>query len=40
VYRTAANINAATALVGFEPATDLATGLERFFARYRDYYQV
>jgi len=40
VYRTAANINAATALVGFEPATDLATGLERFVAWYRDYYQV
>jgi len=40
VYRTAANIDAAKALVGFEPATDLATGLERFVAWYRDYYQV
>ena len=40
VYRTAANIDAARALVGFEPATDLATGLERFVAWYRDYYQV
>ena len=40
VYRTAANIDAARALVGFEPATDLATGLERFLAWYRDYYQV
>ena len=40
VYRTAANIDAAKALVGFEPSTDLATGLERFVAWYRDYYQV
>ena len=40
VYRTAANIDAARALVGFEPATDLVTGLERFVAWYRDYYQV
>ena len=38
VYRTAANINAAKALVGFEPNTDLATGLEHFVAWYRDYY--
>ena len=40
VYRTAANIDAARALVGFEPSTDLATGLERFVAWYRDYYRV
>ena len=40
VYRTAANIDAAKALVGFEPTTDLATGLERFVAWYCDYYQV
>ena len=40
VYRTAANIEAAKALVGFEPSTDLATGLDRFVAWYRDYYQV
>ena len=40
VYRTAANIEAARALVGFEPSTDLATGLERFVAWYRDYYRV
>ena len=40
VYRTAANIDAAKALVGFEPSTNLATGLERFVAWYRDYYQV
>ena len=40
VYRTAANIDAARALVGFEPSTDLPTGLERFVAWYRDYYQV
>jgi UDP-glucuronate 4-epimerase len=40
VYRTAANIDAAKALVGFEPSTDLATGLERFVAWYRNYYRV
>ena len=40
VYRTAASIDAARALVGFEPSTDLATGLQRFVAWYRDYYQV
>ena len=40
VYRTAANIDAAKALVDFEPSTDLASGLERFVAWYRDYYQV
>jgi UDP-glucuronate 4-epimerase len=40
VYRTAANIDAARALVGFEPSTHLGTGLERFVAWYRDYYQV
>ena len=40
VYRTAANIDAAKALVGFEPSTELATGLERFVAWYRDYYRV
>ena len=40
VYRTAANIDAAKALVGFEPSTELATGLERFVAWYLDYYQV
>ena len=40
VYRTAANIDAARALVGFEPSTALATGLQRFVAWYRDYYQV
>ena len=40
VYRTAANIDEAKALVGFEPSTDLATGLERFVAWYRDYYRV
>ena len=40
VYRTAANIDAARALVGFEPSTDLATGLAHFVAWYRDYYQV
>ena len=40
VYRTAANIDAAKALVDFEPSTDLATGLERFVAWYRNYYGV
>ena len=32
--------DAARALVGFEPSTDLGTGPERFVAWYRDYYQV
>jgi len=40
VYRTAANIDAARALVGFEPSAHLGTGLERAVAWYRDYYQV
>mgnify|MGYP001436089478 CR=1 FL=1 len=40
VYRTAANIDAAKALLGFEPTTDLTAGLERFVAWYLDYYQV
>ena len=40
VYRTAANIDAAKALVGFEPSTDLVTGLKHFVAWYRDYYRV
>ena len=35
-----ARIEAAKALVGFAPSTDLATGLDRFVAWYRDYYQV
>jgi UDP-glucuronate 4-epimerase len=38
VYRTAANIDAARALVGFEPATDLKTGLTHFVQWYRDYF--
>ena len=40
VYRTAANIEAARKLVGFEPTTDLTIGLERFVEWYRDYYGV
>ena len=40
VYRTAANIDAAKVLVGFEPSTDLVTGLGHFVAWYRDYYRV
>ena len=39
VYRTAANIDAARALVGFEPATDLKTGLTHFVQWYRDYFK-
>ena len=39
VYRTAANIDAARALVGFEPATDLRTGLTHFVQWYRDYFK-
>ena len=38
VYRTAANIDAARELVGFEPTTDLRSGLTPFVAWYRDYY--
>jgi len=37
VYRTAANIDAARTLVGFEPATDLKTGLTHFVQWYWDY---
>ena len=40
VYRTAANIDAAKALLGFETTTNLDAGLERFVAWYRDYYRV
>ena len=40
VYRTAANIDAAKALLGFETTTNLDAGLERFVAWYRDYYEV
>ena len=39
VYRTAANIDAARTLVGFEPATDLKTGLTHFVQWYRDYFK-
>ena len=39
VYRTAANIDAARELVGFEPATDLKTGLTHFVQWYRDYFK-
>ena len=39
VYRTAANIDAAKVLVGFEPSTDIVTGLGHFVAWYRDYYR-
>ena len=38
VYRTAANIDAAKELVGFEPTTDLRSGLTPFVTWYRDYY--
>ena len=40
VYRTAANIDSARALLGFEPSTDLATGLGHFVEWYCDYYRV
>ena len=33
-------LDAGCEVVGFEPSTDLATGLERFVAWYCDYYQV
>lgn len=38
VYRTAANIDSASKLVGFAPTTDLQTGLEHFVRWYREYY--
>ena len=38
VYKTSANIDAARALVGFNPSTGIEEGLERFVAWYRDYY--
>ena len=40
VYRTAANIDAAKALVGFEPTTAMRDGLAKFVAWYRQYYGV
>lgn len=40
VYRTAANIDAARALVGLEPSTGLATGLGHLVAWYHDYYRL
>ena len=40
VYRTAANVDAARALVDFEPSTDLATGLGHLVAWHRDYFRL
>ncbi len=40
VYRTAANIDAAKALVGFEPTTAMRDGLAKFVDWYRQYYGV
>ncbi len=39
VYKTSANIDAARALVGFNPSTGIEEGLERFVAWYRTYYE-
>lgn len=38
VYKTAANIDAARSLVGFEPLTSIEDGLARFVEWYRSYY--
>ena len=38
VYRTCANIDAAKALVGYQPTIDIAEGLRRFVEWYRDFY--
>ena len=38
VYETCANIEAARALIGYEPTTGIEDGLRRFVARYRAYY--
>jgi len=40
VYRTAANIDAARALVGFAPTTSMRDGLAKFVDWYRQYYGV
>ena len=37
VYKTVANIDAARTLVGFEPSTQIETGLEKFVEWYRHY---
>lgn len=39
VFKTCANIDAAKALVGYQPRTPIAVGLERFVAWYRQYYR-
>jgi len=38
VYKTCANIDAAKALIGYQPQTSIETGLARFVAWYRGYY--
>ena len=38
VYETCANIEAARALIGYEPTTGIEDGLRRFVAWYRAYY--
>jgi UDP-glucuronate 4-epimerase len=38
VYKTCANIDAAHALVGYQPRTDIAEGLAQFVDWYRGYY--
>jgi UDP-glucuronate 4-epimerase len=37
VYKTYANIDAARTLVGFEPSTQIDTGLAKFVEWYRHY---
>jgi len=39
VYKTCANIDAAQALVGYEPQTDIEQGLANFVSWYRNFYQ-
>lgn len=38
VYKTCANIDAAHALIGYQPSTRIETGLARFVEWYRSYY--
>ena len=39
VYKTCANIDAARALIGYQPTTGIEEGLRRFVAWYRAYYE-
>ncbi len=40
VYATYADVSQLTALVGYQPTTDISAGLSRFVDWYRDYHQI